>query len=467
MRTTPGASSLPLVALLCAGLLAPSCGPPAPRADPEPRPRTGSEAAEGAAGELVDGPAADAHAAAFAEGAAALRREEYPWAAQNFEKAIAVNPGDEVAHYLAAAAWARHGDAEAVARHLRRLAELGSDLRPREGSFAAVAGDPVYRAAANELSARGREVVRSEVAFFVEERDFYPEGMAWDPVEEAFYLGSMHHGKVVRARREAGGWRLDELVPPGVEGVYAVVGMEVDPERRLLWAATASFELWRGFAPETGGKASLVAFRLGDGSVAELHPVDLGEPPRGVNDVAVAADGTVYATDTFQGCLYRVPPGGELEIFRPAGSFPGANGLALSADESKLYVSEWPRGLVVVDLASGRTGRLPHPRGVSLHAADGLYHREGSLVGVMNAAGRGRIVRFRLDEAGTAITGAEILEAGHPLVDGPTTGALTEDAFYYIADAQLRALTPEGRALPPEELDPTPVLRLPLESEGG
>ncbi len=66
---------------------------------------------------------------------------------------------------------------------------------------------------------------------------------------------------------------------------------------------------------------------------------------------AFAADGTYYLTDSGDwgggnGCLWRIPPGGEPEVWsEEVASFP--NGLALSADESTLYVLESLPGALV------------------------------------------------------------------------------------------------------------------------
>lgn len=57
----------------------------------------------------------------------------------------------------------------------------------------------------------------------------------------------------------------------------------------------------------------------------------------------------------------------------------------------------------------------------------------------------------------------EVLEAGHPAFDIPTTGALVGDALVYIANSQLRSFA-GGKIFPAERLRPIEVLRLALPS---
>jgi gluconolactonase len=78
---------------------------------------------------------------------------------------------------------------------------------------------------------------------------------------------------------------------------------------------------------------------------------------------AFGPDGTYYLSDSGQwgvqvGCLWRVPPGGQAEIWsEECRAFP--NGLAVSPDGSRLYVLEsYPGALATIEIeADGSPGR--------------------------------------------------------------------------------------------------------------
>ena len=55
-----------------------------------------------------------------------------------------------------------------------------------------------------------------------------------------------------------------------------------------------------------------------------------------------------------------------------------------------------------------------------------------------------------------------MLERGNPLFEIPTTGAVAGDAYYYMANTQLRALGPGGVVKDREKLKPVVILRLEL-----
>lgn len=104
---------------------------------------------------------------------------------------------------------------------------------------------------------------------------------------------------------------------------------------------------------------------------------------------------------------------------------------------------------------------LSHPQGASTHGFDGLYFHHGALIGVDNGAGAGRIVRLELAPAHDRILPVEVLEAGHPAFEIPTTGTLLGDDLYYIANSQMRSFT-DGKPFPLERLRPTKILKLSL-----
>ena len=76
-----------------------------------------------------------------------------------------------------------------------------------------------------------------------------------------------------------------------------------------------------------------------------------------LNDLTIAADGTIYATDSASGTLFRKTPGEKmLTPFGAKGALPGANGITLGAD-GKLYVAI-STGIARIDLSTGAPTRL-------------------------------------------------------------------------------------------------------------
>ena len=181
------------------------------------------------------------------------------------------------------------------------------------------------------------------------------------------------------------------------------------------------------------------------------------------NDVALAADGRAFVTDSEAGTVWRIDPGKDApELLLKPWSLGYPNGIALSADEKRLYVADFEHGISIVDAASGDLRALPHPPNVSLHGVDGLYRHDSGLIAVQNGAGTERIVRLRLDKDGLRVVSLDILESRNPAFAIPTTGVIVGSEFYYVANSLLDRLGPDGRLKPNARLEPVVILKAPL-----
>ena len=181
-----------------------------------------------------------------------------------------------------------------------------------------------------------------------------------------------------------------------------------------------------------------------------------------LNDVAIAANGTVYATDSAAGSIYRMRPGERaLTLFGTPGAARGANGIAVAPDGA-VYVT-LSTGIGRVDPGDGSLRRLPQPDSVTSGGIDGLYWHEGDLIGVQNSTNPGRVIRLRLADGGTRVAGLVVLQSHHhaALVE-PTTGAIADGTIHVLANTYVGHYLPDGSLRDAEQLKPTVVLAVPL-----
>jgi len=181
-----------------------------------------------------------------------------------------------------------------------------------------------------------------------------------------------------------------------------------------------------------------------------------------LNDLTIGADGTIYATDSASGTLFRNTPGEKtLTPFGAKGAVPGANGITLGADGS-LYVAI-STGIARIDLSSGTPTRLPQPDTVVTGGCDGLYWLRGDLIGIQNVTNPGRVICIVLADQGTQISGVKVLQSHHhPEFAEPTTGAIAGDALYVIANSYVGHFQPNGSLKDPRQLKPTAIVAVPL-----
>jgi sugar lactone lactonase YvrE len=361
------------------------------------------------------------------------------------DEALAARPRDAVLLYLRAAA----APADALP-YLERMDALGWDvpLLPRE--FEPLLDDARYQAIAARIAARAPRIARSEVAFTLDDPQLIPEGITADPRTGTFYVGSLRKRTVLAI--DASG-KATTFAGAG-DGLRAVVGLEVDAARDLLWVTSWSSTSHEGAKP---GASEVIAFQIADGTVARrVRFPDEGEHLP--NDVTIADDGTVFVTDSAGGGVYRVD-GDRLAPVVPAGTLAYPNGIALAPDGA-LHVAHGT-GLARIDPASGVLERVEAAGGVLLGGIDGLVRDGDRLLAVQNGLGEGRVVALALDERGLRVTGLTVLENDPAALAIATTTCVAGGALYTVANAQLDALGPDGLRAD-AELTPSRVLRTPL-----
>ncbi len=332
----------------------------------------------------------------------------------------------------AARAYAASGRAaealELLGQAIRRGARVDLAAFPEFGELAA---DEDFAAIAAEAGENRQPVAPPEEFLVIEDTSIEPEGIAYDAISSRLFIGSLN-GTIWQV--DLGG-KLARFAGPDT-GLREVLGLKVDPERRLLWAATGVFPDPFSEEPRAdAGLTGLLAFHLDDGRRVRDCWLDERPVVRGFNDLALAGNGEVYASDSATNSIYRLRPGScrfEPVLQDARMSFP--NGVALSPDDTKLYGAHIV-GLSVVDLARGRRAPLAVPGNGSVNSIDGLVRDGADLLGIQPSRYLARVVRIRLDDAGLAVREVTTISAPPPPGLTPTTGTVVGRHYYSVAGA--------------------------------
>ena len=299
---------------------------------------------------------------------------------------------------------------------------------------------------------------RSFIAFTIPEKDLLPESVAYDPVEQAFYIGSTRKGKIVKVDKQG---KITDFIAPGQDGLWMVIGIKVDAARRVLWVNSSYGDNLIGYQKRDGSPAGVFKFDLRSGKLIKKYLLDKPGETHFCNDLALNERGDVFITHMLsESAIYRITAErDELELFARPDNFTEPNGIALSADGRTLFVAT-DEGVSAIDVAGKARRQLTAPADVSLKGIDGLYVHGTSLIAVH--PGRRMVQRYFLDGALKSVTRAETLEANHPMMNVPTTGVVVGDTFYYVANAQFGSFNKDGSLYPLERLFEPVILKVNL-----
>ena len=359
-------------------------------------------------------------------------------------------PDDAARYFFVARSQAQARNADAAVAALAKAAELEDGFVPaRELGFENVWNDARFQKLRAQMEAKLPQLDYAPVAFEIDDARLIPEGIAYDQPSRSFFLGSIAEHKIVRVAENL-------HVSDFALGLDSVLGVAVDSPRRVLYAVSTSALTEAGRKPR---RNAIVAFDID--SLRMLRRVDVPDAAQ-LNDVAVAPGGRVFTTDSESGAVFEILKDGTLRTLVKRDELRGSNGLAASADATKLYVAH-SAGLAVVDLVKGGVMRMPNRTRETVAAIDGLYQWQGQLIGVQNVTTPGRVVLVTLSRDGTAIDHVQtLLSHHHNRLDEPTTGAVTERGFFLLAATGIAHYDERGEIRRADSLPNPTVLRVPL-----
>lgn len=269
--------------------------------------------------------------------------------------------------------------------------------------------------------------------YLLDEKDLVPEGIAYSAKKDAFYLTSVTKSKIVAVDRTSG--EQSDFIGELEFGYQPGVGIWVDDERNQLHALGGYYML-----PDS--LSSLYTFDLSNQKLLKRYNLS---DEHFLNDMVVDAKGNIYLTDTKDASVFLLEKGADsLQLFYKSAEIEFPNGLAISDDNSKLYVASMPKGIKIMDIASksilNETDTLDISTGI-----DGLEFYKGHLYGIQNGV-RANGFNFRkliLNAAQDKIVDVEIIDSGNPDLYVPLTFCLVENKAVVIGNSNLGHLNQE------------------------
>ena len=400
-----------------------------------------------------------------AEGVAAANADDLAGAARLLAEADARmpnHPGLMLMRARLAVGAGQPGDAMA---QLNRYAGAGLVMNlAGDRALAALAGHPDFDALAAVIEAnrapvgadRVTEVARIDGPVIV-------ESLIRDEARGR-WLVSQVRGRTIVALAEDGTVS-DFLVLGAAPEIGGVLGMTIDAEAGLLWAATSPLPpaVYGLGADAVLPPPELLKIDLTTGALLARLAAPPGALERGLGDIVRAPDGTIHVADSVTGELLALRPGGSvLEVLLPAGTLGSPQGMVVTPDGLALIVADYSSGLWRVDRATGAATRLAQPAIESLIGVDGLTTDGRFLYGFQNGVAPQRLLKLTPDAGWTSLLGVEVLAANLPIIDEPTTGLVRNRELVFVSRSQWSDFGGDG-AQTTAAPAPAVIARLPLD----
>lgn len=391
----------------------------------------------------------------------AYEKKDYAEFAKDMELAYRLRPTHQTYLYDLAVAYTLIGK---KAQALYLLGEAGKmgfvyPKIAKDTDFNALRGSSEFDAALHQLSENEKPIGHSEKRAVVHEKGLVPEGLAYDPETRTLYVGSVYRRKIIAIN--ADGKATDFSQPQ--DGLWSVLGMRVDAKRHLLWVCTAAQPQVDEVKKSDLGKSGIFKFDLKTGKLLGKFLLPADKEKHLLGDLTLDDEGNVYTTDSITPAVYVLKTGNDaFEKIRDGGPFLNPQGLAISPDGRHLLVSDYLRGLFLLDLKSNEIIRVAPPAHASSLGIDGIYAVKDGIIGVQNGVEPNRVIRLTLNSNWRRAERCEVLEANNPDFDEPTLGVVTNDHFYFIANSQWGAVDEKGHIAAPNKSQDVLILSLKL-----
>jgi hypothetical protein len=272
----------------------------------------------------------------------------------------------------------------------------------------------------------------------IDGRGVHPESLS-AAKDGSLYIGSIN-GIIYRAGpRDA--TAVPFITPSAENGLRSTLGVVTDDAAGRLWVCSVA----NSFAPRTAGSqppSEVAAFDLKTGKLIGRWPFPA--PGGTCNDIAIARDGSAYATDTPGGRILRLVKGGAaLQVVATDDRLKGIDGIAFASDGT-MYVNNVQKNELwrVRPAPTGPAQLTLLAASRPMQGPDGLRSIGGNRF-LQAEGGGGRITLVTIEGDAARI---EVLREGLDSSPGVTlagnTAYAVEGKINYLISPQLRGQDP-------------------------
>lgn len=271
--------------------------------------------------------------------------------------------------------------------------------------------------------------------YILNELDLLPEGIAYSSTKDAFYVSSIFKSKIIKVDRRTG--EQEDFISEKEFGYLPGVGIIVDDERGLVHALGGYF---------MGERASSALFTFDLERQELIRRIDMPEGgAHFLNDMTMDKQGNLYLTNTKDSSIYHWETGSDrLHLFFQSRQIQYPNGIAISDDQSKLYIASFNDGIRVLDIEKKILLNERDTSGIS-QGIDGLEFYQNHLYAVQNGVEiqYQNLRKLFLNDKQDQIIGWEIIGQDYPSMKVPLTFCIADRKAVVIGNSNLQYLNQE------------------------
>jgi len=260
------------------------------------------------------------------------------------------------------------------------------------------------------------------------------QAIAWDGSRNRYLVGTQAEGALIAISEE--GEKELLLKADEENGLWSIMGLSVDEERNRLWVSSSSTPRFSGYSASDKNHGALFELDLETLEIVGRFNLPVDALTHELGSVAVTSDGLVYVIDRAAPIIYKKSPDSDrLEAFFGSPELIQLRDIAVTPDNSRVFVADAYKGILVIDPVVQRAGLLTGPETLNLGGINALEYQDGHLFIVQGGFEPQRIVRLQLDGAGAGVEGVIPMVIALPEFDQPGPATIRDEQLIFFANS--------------------------------
>lgn len=360
--------------------------------------------------------------------------------------------------YNAGIAAALNGLPDEAFSYLRKAILIKADYNLDIDDLASLRTLPQFNEIKTLQAELQQQVVHSDTAFIIRQKDLHIESIAPGERPGIFYLGSIHKRKIIQSDEKG---NITDFTTSAQDGLTSVFGIKVDKKNNILWACASPMPEMENF--DSVSRSGLFKYDLKSKKLIKRYaPATRRDHTFG--DLTLDAKGMPFVSDSKNNVIYSLDDSGNLTEFFASDQFWSLQGLTFSDDGKYLFIADYVKGIFRLRLDDKVLIQLPAAFDLAVKSVDGLTFYKNNLIAIQNLVVPMRATAYKLNGTKDKLAGYEIIDRGHAAFNEPTIGCLLNDDFYYVANSLWSGYTQDHQLKPETQLQDVVILKTNLKS---
>lgn len=329
--------------------------------------------------------------------------------------------------YNLASAYSLNGKKQEALSVLKTIVLANNTIAFDEDSdFEPIKGDKRFKELLQLKATQSVIIENSIQKLSLSEKDLHPEGLLYLDKYKLWLSSSIRNKKIVAfdANGKCTDWFIDCS--------YSVFALKTDRNQKYLWVACSAIPEMKNFTKEIEGKSEILKIEIATQKLVKRYTL---EGNHVFGDLVVAKNNDVYISDSAEPIIYKIEKGSlslwknlKMEAFN-------LQGITFNENESKLFIADYLKGVLVIDIKTKDRTWLEFPEETSKKGIDGLVFYKKSVIVIQNGVVPIRIVQYKLNESVTKIIDFVVLDNNRNIFNEPALATLVRNRMYFFANS--------------------------------